>query len=374
MKIIVMGNNALMGGLIVHYIVLCRYLRRAGHELLLINVNNSGACIFEDNEVPEISVPYITDSLSKKLGKYFKLRKACKKAKSFNPDVFIATGYGHGYSMVAASLPASTFKFFEEVHFEAHNIPLKLKMVKLFDAIAPQTEGMIEVFKKNVSSEKPVAWLPCFSKEYKSNNFEAIPQAQRTIRLTYFGRLEWNKGIRQFVQACAKFFREEDLLLDIYGKGSEAEAIKQTIKTEGLEEKVFMKGFYEDEEFADIISASHGVVIPSVDTEGLPLIVIEAMRYGRPILCTTIGAMPEVAEINKNGMIVSEKEPEMLVENLKLFIDRIKAELFSAEEIHRVYRNHFSNDAFWEIWKEMLKNPEAYFTARPIRKTEEVMY
>ncbi|MDT0675837.1 glycosyltransferase family 4 protein [Autumnicola musiva] len=373
MKIVVMGNNALMGGLIVHYIVLCRYLKKAGHDLFLINVNDNDAHLFEDGNIPEISVPYITNTFPKKLGKYLKLRKACRKAKSFNPDLFIATGYGHGYSMVAGALPASTFKFFEEVHFEAHNIPLKLKMVRLFDAIAPQTEGMIEIFKKNVSADKPVAWLPCFSKEYKSNRFESIPSSEGTIKLAYFGRLEWNKGIRQFVTATRKIFKNKDVVLDIYGKGSEAEDLQKTIKSEGLEKKVIMRGFYQDEDFAGIISACHGVVIPSVDTEGLPLIVIEAMRYGRPILCTTTGAMPEVARVNKDGMVVSGKEPGELIDNLKVFIGHIKAESFSAQDIHQVYRNYFSNAAFWEIWEEMLQNPKAYFTAQASPVEEPVL-
>jgi glycosyltransferase involved in cell wall biosynthesis len=363
MKIVVMGNNALMGGLIVHYKVLCKYLRNSGHDLLLINVNSSNTSVFEDDEITEISVPYITNSFALKLKKYFRLRKACKIAKAFSPDLFIATGYGHGYSMVAAALPSSTYKFFEEVHFEAHNIPLKLKMVKVFDAIAPQTEGMIEVFKKNVSADKPVAWLPCFSKEYESNSFKDLPPVDGTIKLAYFGRLEWNKGIKQFVSATKEIFKNSDIVLDIYGKGSEAESLQKIIEGEGLKQKVKMKGFYKDEDFSSIIGACHGVVIPSVDTEGLPLVVIEAIRYGRPILCTTTGAMPEVAGINKEGMIVSGKNAEQLVKNLEVFVQRIKAEGFSAQGIHQVYKNYFSNSAFWKVWEEMLKNPKVYFTA-----------
>lgn len=361
MKILVMGNNALMGGLIVHYIVLSKYLRKAGHTLLLININDNGTKILNDQRITEIAIPYKTDSFQKKVGKYFKLRKACKVARSFKPDLFIATGYGHGYSMVASRLEPQTFKFFEEVHFEPHNIPLKLKMVNLFDAIAPQTEGMVEVFKKNVSAKKPVTYLPCFSKEYKVNEITPLPGISSDIKLAYFGRLEWNKGIKQFIQATYKIFQNQHLTLDIYGKGSEGDAIAEEIGKRGLQDKIKLKGYYDDANFADIMSSLHGVIIPSVDTEGLPLVVIETMRYGRPILCTDIGAMPEVALVNNQGMLVSRKEPEELNDTLKIFIEMIRTEKFSAEVINKVYKDHFSNEAFWNVWKEMLGNPRNYF-------------
>lgn len=361
MKIVVMGNNALMSGLTVHYIVLCRYLRKAGHQLLLINLNDDEAKIFDVKEITEFSIPFKPNSIFSKINKYFRIKKACKIAKAFEPNLFIATGYGNGYCMVASALNDSTFKFFQEVHFDPKNVALKIKMVHIYDATATQTQGMVEVFKKNISNKKPVSYLPCFSKEYKLNKIHPINYAEPPIRLVYFGRLEWNKGIKQFIEATYQIFKNKSLNLEIYGKGSEENAIKKLIANKGLQDKIFVNGFYEDEEFENIINNCHGVIIPSVDTEGLPLVVIEAMRYGRPILCTDIGAMPEVAEINYKGMVVSGSRSQQLVENLKLFLNRIEQKAFSAEEIHNIYSAHYSNSAFWEVWQQMLNNPHGFF-------------
>ncbi len=361
MKIVVMGNNAHISGLSVHYIVLCKHLRKAGHHLLLINLNDEGTKIFDSEDIQEISIHYRPDSIFSKINKYFELKKACKIAEAFDPNLFIATGYGHGYCMVASVFKTSTFKFFQEVHFEPNNVKLKIKMVNIFDAIATQTKGMVAVFQKNISGKKPVVYLPCFSKEYEMNKIHPINYDESVIRLVYFGRLEWNKGIKQFIEATFKTFTNKSLILDIYGKGSQSRSIAELIIEKKLQDKVFLKGFYKDEDFENIINNCHGVIVPSVDTEGLPLVVIEAMRYGRPILCTNIGAMPEVAKINYNGMIVSFATSQNLVENLEVFLSKIKKRVFSAKEIHSIYLDHYSNEAFWDKWKQMLKNPITFF-------------
>lgn len=364
MRVLVMGNNDHMGGLIVHYIILSKYLRKAGHDILCINVNDTGATLFNDVNVEEIVISYKPASVLQKAKKYIQLRKAIKAAKAFKPDIFIATGYGHGYAMVATALPRSAFKLFEEVHFEPHGVPLKLKMVDCFDAVAPQTQGMIEIFKKNISTKKLVAYLPCFSKEYNVPGFQKIPSVQSGIRLAYFGRLAGNKGIRQFVSATYELFQNDQLLLDIYGKGPEGVTIQEEIDNRGIQSKINLKGFYEDAEFPALISSYHGIIIPSLDTEGLPLILIEAMRFGRPVLCTTTGAMPEVGMINKEGMVVSEKEPQYLRNNLNLFVEKIRNNNFSAGSIHTIYKDHFSNEAFWQVWEQMLNDPKTYFAKK----------
>ena len=360
MKILIMGNNDHVGGLIVHFLVLCDHIKESGHELFIININDHGKKQFNLDSIPEVNVPYKTISFIQKIKKYFILRNASKKVKKFDPDLFIATGYGHGYIMISKSLSSHTFKLFEEVHYEPHEIALKQHMVKHYDAVATQTYGMIDVFKQNISTQKPVAYLPCFSKPYVSQQVKPIPQSP-SLKLVFFGRLERNKGIRNFVEVTKDLLKKGKVKLDIYGKGSEQNGIENSIEKNNLGDYIALKGFYDDKDFPDIISSYHGVVIPSLDTEGLPLVVIESMRFGRPIFCTDVGAMPEIASVNTHGMVVSKKSPEDLKENLQIFLEKLKNNNFSAEKIFETYQNGFSNHAFWEIWQKMISNPSVYF-------------
>ncbi len=363
MKVLVMGsNNKYGGGLIIHYITLVQYLHKAGYEIACINVNDTGEKLLLPNSVKQINIAFKPLSVIDKIKKFIQLNKVVRFANSFDPNIFIATALGNGYAKVASKLPSYTFKIFQEVHFEAIADPLRLKMVHIFDAVAPQTPGMAKVFKENVSSKKPVVYLPCFSKEFNIENYKPVPDTTQEIRHAYFGRLAWNKGLKQYIAATADVFKTDgNLFLDIYGKGPELSIIKQEIQKHNLQNRIVLKGLYKDDDFPELISSYHGIVVPSIDTEGLPLILIEAMRFGRPVLCTTVGAMAEVGKINNKGMIISDKNPDELAKNLRLFIQAIRQKQFNAKHIYTIYEKHFSNDAFLRVWTNMLQDAKQYF-------------
>ena len=362
MKLLIMGNNGHLGGLSVHYTTLLHYLEKEDIQLFCININDKNERIFNDGRVTEVVIPFQPSSVIDKIKKYFALYRVAAKAKKFMPDVFVAAGLGYGYAMIASKLPATVFKVFEEVHFEATADKLRLKMIKCFDAVATQTKGMVQPFKLNVSADKPVNFLPCFSKEYTLNSYFDIPGVDKGVKVAYFGRLAWNKGLREFINSASSVFHiNSDLTLDIYGGGSEKELIQKEINVQGLGKQILLKGHYGDEDFASLISSYHGIVLPSISTEGLPLILIEAMSFGRPVFTTTTGAMPEVGEINKEGMLVSEKDKPAMEANFKLFLQNIKAGKYKADYIHNIYKENFSNEAFKQIWLNMLQDPAAYF-------------
>ena len=363
MKLLMMGNNGYLGGLSVHYATLLNYLQKEeGIELFCIHVNDKGAKIFNNKVIREMVVPFQPVTLIDKIKKIIALYAAINKAKKFKPDLFVATGFGHGYTLVASKLPSSVYKVFEEVHFEATPDKLRLKMLSSFDAVATQTKGMINAFKSNVSDIKPVSFLPCFSKEYESDTFKEIPVIDKGIRIAYFGRLAWNKGLKEFINFTAGVFRENgSLKLDIYGGGPEKQNIQKEIDNQRLGAQIVMKGFYADEGFPELIATYHAIILPSIATEGLPLILIEAMRFGRPVFTTTTGAMPEVGEINKQGMLVSQKDEKSIEANFRDFLDALNTQRFDAGYINSIYQNFFSNKAFMDIWLKMLSDPRRYF-------------
>jgi glycosyltransferase involved in cell wall biosynthesis len=367
MKLLVMGNNGHLGGLSVHYKTLVSYLEKENIELFCINVNDKEEKVFNNKKVTEFVVPFQPVSILGKAKKIIRLYIAIRKAKKFMPDVFVASSLGYGFALVASKLPSSVFKIFEEVHFEATADKLRLKMLKEFDAVATQTKGMIGAFKSNVADSKPVYFLPCFSKEYDASGYKEIPSTNEGINIAYFGRLAWNKGLKEFINFTAGIFRENARIkLDIYGGGPEKESIQKEIDDQNLNAQITLKGFYSDEEFPDLITGYHAVILPSIATEGLPLILIEAMRFGRPIFTTTTGAMPEVSEINKKGMLVSEKDKTAIEANFNAFITALGANEFDATYINNVYEKNFSNKAFKDIWMKMLNDPKGYFLINQI--------
>ena len=69
------------------------------------------------------------------------------------------------------------------------------------------------------------------------------------------------------------------------------------------------------EELAHWYRAADLLVLPS-HSEGSPLVVMEALSCGTPVLATRVGGVPELIEPGRSGELVNPMQPEMLAEKL----------------------------------------------------------
>ena len=71
--------------------------------------------------------------------------------------------------------------------------------------------------------------------------------------------------------------------------------LKNAITKMRLENQVIFPGYLSENDFAVLLSECKAVIFPSL-YEGFGIPVIEAMRYGKPVLCSNVTSLPEVAE------------------------------------------------------------------------------
>ena len=55
--------------------------------------------------------------------------------------------------------------------------------------------------------------------------------------------------------------------------------------------------------------------------EGLPISILEAMSYGKPIISTNVGAIHEIVKNNENGFLISPGNLEQIEKSIKHFIE-----------------------------------------------------
>jgi glycosyltransferase involved in cell wall biosynthesis len=69
------------------------------------------------------------------------------------------------------------------------------------------------------------------------------------------------------------------------------------------------------------VGAARIVVLPSL-SEGLPVVLLEAMACGRAIVATRVGGIPEVLEDGRTGVLVAAGDPDALADALADLLDR----------------------------------------------------
>ncbi len=107
----------------------------------------------------------------------------------------------------------------------------------------------------------------------------------------FAGRLQADKGpltaLRAFAQAL---HRRPELSLAILGDGPEQMRLRQEITALGLGARAHLVGHVPRAELAHWLSAADVLVFPTRRAEGLPLVVLEALASGLPVLTTWQGA------------------------------------------------------------------------------------
>ncbi|RYZ11147.1 MAG: glycosyltransferase family 1 protein [Comamonadaceae bacterium] len=113
------------------------------------------------------------------------------------------------------------------------------------------------------------------------------------LRLLFVGNLSQRKGVSDLLAALAQpGFDGPDFELVLAGGGDIAHYRAQA-EALGVAARVSFAGWCEQAEVARLMSRSDLLVLPSYD-EGLPLVILEALAHGVPVLCTPVGEIPQV--------------------------------------------------------------------------------
>lgn len=130
-------------------------------------------------------------------------------------------------------------------------------------------------------------------------------------------RLAPQKGITYLVRALA-LLREH--VPDVHGVVVGDGPLRATLEHEAEEcgAPVVFTGYRTD--IPSLMAAFDVFVLPSV-TEGLPLIVLEAMASGRAVVATAVGGLPEAVAEGETGLLVPPRDPEALCAALQFLLN-----------------------------------------------------
>lgn len=164
----------------------------------------------------------------------------------------------------------------------------------------------------------------------------AIPKNK--VILGFVGRLDEQKGIVPFIREISKNKDDfKDCRILLVGNGSLEDDIKRLIKDNNLEELFILTGFQED------IYKFYGIIdilfLPSL-YEGLPMVILEAMAFKKPIISMNVGSISEVVIDGYNGKLVKRGEYDVFIhELLKLSKDSYLVKRYGENSYNHVNEN-----------------------------------
>jgi glycosyltransferase involved in cell wall biosynthesis len=131
------------------------------------------------------------------------------------------------------------------------------------------------------------------------------PDSRQTFNLLAVGRLHPVKDHAFLVRACARL-RDHGLNFEcaIAGEGPERERLEFLIQREKLQDQVRLLGHVAREKMDAVYECADLVVLTS-RSEGIPLVLMEAMARGRIVLAPAITGIPELVIPGKTGFLYS---------------------------------------------------------------------
>ena len=174
-----------------------------------------------------------------------------------------------------------------------------------------------------------------------------------TKRVIAIGRLVYEKKFDSLIRAFACVVdRFPDWKLDIIGEGYERQSLEKQIVRLSLEDNVFLRGTQTN--LPDWLSQSSIFVMTSL-YEGLPLVLLEAINYGLPVVSYDFPCGPkDVITNGQNGFLVHWRdESELACKICQLIEDVELRKKMGAAAYERA--KDFSAEKIIDMWMSLFK-------------------
>lgn len=146
-------------------------------------------------------------------------------------------------------------------------------------------------------------------------------------RLVCVGRLCEQKGQVLLIEAAARLAREGlEFELVLAGDGELRVPVENAIAHHGLQRSVRITGWLSNEQVRAEILAARALVLASF-AEGLPVVLMEALALGRPVISTFVAGIPELVVPEQSGWLVPAGDVEALAGAMRAALRAPPAEL-----------------------------------------------
>ena len=299
---------------------LCTYINSDKFEVKLFFVGE-----YEDNQIASLlkenNVQYFC--VGARSGFTFKHYKIFSRAmKEFKPDVVHAhldVTYSWVWTLLHRkplifTLHSNPFRWKDKrVQFlmKLKSLQGKLKIIGCAKIIAEYAKSCYKISSKKVG----YIYNPIETEKYQKG-----AKFGETIKFVHVGRFNRVKNHKLLISAFAELEKiHSNVQLSLAGDGSLFEEIQDFAKEKGCKNINFLGNV---SDIPGFLAESDALVLSS-DSEACPVVILEAMASGLPIIATNVGGVPEL--VTDNGFVVEKGDAKAFTEAMAKMVEDIES-------------------------------------------------
>lgn len=218
----------------------------------------------------------------------------------------------------------------------AHDIYVDRTLLPLLAQKAKFIATISHFNKKLITCELP--WLPednvtivrCgidLTQFVFKENRTSFANGDKALQILSVGRLSGIKGFRYLLEALGQLKKEGLLFLcKIIGDGPDKHWLQQRIAELGLQESVLFLGTKKTEEVRCYMEDADVFVLacatcPKEGQDGIPVVFMEAMALGTPVIGTALSGIPELIMHGETGLLAQPENPASLCDTIHYFVE-----------------------------------------------------
>ncbi len=300
-----------MGGIERRMHVTAKHLSRLGHDVTVLTAQLPGTPLEEESEDGYRIVRMPSKFYNVYNPPYVVTKGVLDRLESLDPDI---VDYNYRW---APSFDGDVARYRGKKIITYHNMwgegvgyqkyisevndRLYRKKLDTYDHIIPVTEYVRQDLIKHGVDPARMTTI--------DNCLDEVPELsdEEGDFILSLGRLVETKGLSYLIEAM----RSTDCKLVLCGTGPEEKRIRKMISRYGLGDRIELKGWVSEEEKVRLMGTCRFFVIPSL-YESYGLAALEALSYGKPIVCTDVDGLP--GNVKDAGYYVRPKDPTGLAD------------------------------------------------------------
>ncbi len=175
----------------------------------------------------------------------------------------------------------------------------------------------------------------------------------------FVGRLSPEKGVQTLLRAWKHL---GSIALKIVGDGPLMEEIRTFVRQEGLKNVEILGRRPRDEVF-HLMREAWMLMFPSEWYEGFPMAIAEAFACGLPVIASRLGAMAEIVEDGRAGLLFRPGDPEDLAAKIEWAWTHPKALAQMGEEARREYERKYTAERNYSMLMDIYERARQYVLA-----------